>query len=694
MKIKKLLVLLLTVAMVVTLLVMPASAASLSDLGNHWAKDSIDRWVDSGVIGGYPDGTFKPDGSITRAEFATILAKAFGLSGKGDKVFSDVDAHWAKDYIYACAASGIVGGYPDGSFLPDKAITRQEAMKMFVGAMDFTFAFKEGSDATYEDFLKDWFLDGDQVQEWAQYYAAAMVAHGAMQGSKQGDGWILRPTANISRAEVAVILDRVLAGYVGAQNQISTTTLAQEELMGSRIVVHPSASVDVIGYGTGYVELINDTDSESIYREENAFYLLCGDFESWIYFDRVDFNEGQPSYYSMRTFESKRSQSYTQINEDGSESRSESVTEFFYNEETWDLEKVLTYQDGELTNTIYAEMNEDGTPAKIICNDVVRKEYEYNEAGLVTAEIYYYEDGSLEYMNEYTYDENGRIAEDKYTYVNWWNEPVYDEDGNIVGEEQVANEYFYITKHTYDEDGNRVSSKEYTEDEFLINEWGYTYDENGEITQEIYLNYDWYYDENDERVFYESYREEVTYENGNVSERFWHNTNSDGEVISYAKEVFSYDENGREIELACYGLDGLIETIYTTYYDDTWRETSHYTVNAEGVETWKYTYEWSEEDTYGIEKQSYYELGELRWTEEYKNDYMSGESVGTKKDAEGNIISEKYSIGREVEGMWHDHSEHTSVVDNNFNVYDTYYYQILLPEDYENITWEYYHYIY
>ena len=104
---KKLLALVLTLAMLVSMLVVPASAAGLTDISTHWAKDSIQRWVDAGVINGYDNGTFKPNNPITRAEFATILAKALGLSGTSDKKFSDVSG-WATDYIYACAAAGIV----------------------------------------------------------------------------------------------------------------------------------------------------------------------------------------------------------------------------------------------------------------------------------------------------------------------------------------------------------------------------------------------------------------------------------------------------------------------------------------------------------------------------------------------------------------------------------------------------------
>ncbi|HBC94287.1 MAG TPA: hypothetical protein DCZ10_15670, partial [Pelotomaculum sp.] len=85
--------------------------AELKDITGHWAMDSINKLVALDAISGYPDGTFKPDNSITRAEFAAVLVKAFKLEGKGGGVFADTAVHWARDYIAAAAANGVVNGY-------------------------------------------------------------------------------------------------------------------------------------------------------------------------------------------------------------------------------------------------------------------------------------------------------------------------------------------------------------------------------------------------------------------------------------------------------------------------------------------------------------------------------------------------------------------------------------------------------
>ena len=83
------------------------------------------------IIKGYPDGTFKPNKSITRAEFAVIASKYIKDPKATDETFSDVPMnHWAKDAIVKVKAEGLISGYPDGTFKPDAPITRAEAVSI------------------------------------------------------------------------------------------------------------------------------------------------------------------------------------------------------------------------------------------------------------------------------------------------------------------------------------------------------------------------------------------------------------------------------------------------------------------------------------------------------------------------------------------------------------------------------------
>ena len=101
-----------------------------------WYNNAVSTLSNAGIIDGYEDGTFKPDGNITRAEFATIAVRFFEATYDGEDLFSDIAGHWAQDYINEAANAGIVDGYPDGTFQPQQLITRAEAVTMVNRTID------------------------------------------------------------------------------------------------------------------------------------------------------------------------------------------------------------------------------------------------------------------------------------------------------------------------------------------------------------------------------------------------------------------------------------------------------------------------------------------------------------------------------------------------------------------------------
>ena len=107
-----------------------ASSSRFADANNSWAAKEIATLTNAGILKGYNDGTFRPDASITRAEFAAIASRFDKLSG-GTKTFSDVpSSHWAYAAITSAAEKGWVNGYSDGTFRPENAITRAEVVKI------------------------------------------------------------------------------------------------------------------------------------------------------------------------------------------------------------------------------------------------------------------------------------------------------------------------------------------------------------------------------------------------------------------------------------------------------------------------------------------------------------------------------------------------------------------------------------
>ena len=95
-----------------------------------WYNNAVATMVNAGILTGYSDGTFKPNANITRAEFATIAARFLSNSYSLNDRFYDTEGHWAEPYINRAAEVGWINGYSDGSFKPDRAITRAEAVTL------------------------------------------------------------------------------------------------------------------------------------------------------------------------------------------------------------------------------------------------------------------------------------------------------------------------------------------------------------------------------------------------------------------------------------------------------------------------------------------------------------------------------------------------------------------------------------
>ena len=135
-----------------------------------WYNSAVSTLSNAGILDGYEDGTFRPDGNITRAEFATITARFLEASYDGGNRFPDIDGHWAAEYINEAANAGIVDGYEDGTFRPQQNITRAEAVTMVNRTVD------RHPDA---DHLLDNMVTWPDNPESAWYYAQIQEATNA-----------------------------------------------------------------------------------------------------------------------------------------------------------------------------------------------------------------------------------------------------------------------------------------------------------------------------------------------------------------------------------------------------------------------------------------------------------------------------------------------------------------------------------
>ena len=174
------------------------------DLGNHaWAKDAIYRLVDAGVIKGVDDTHYAPANQITRADFAILLVRAWDLSADDLGTFEDVAAtDYFANEVGIASALGIVNGVGDSKFAPKNPITREQMMVMLARTLEAVKAeVKEAPD----DVLAD-FSDADLISDYAVDAVKSMVAGGFIQGANGK----INPQGNATRAEVAVLLDRIL----------------------------------------------------------------------------------------------------------------------------------------------------------------------------------------------------------------------------------------------------------------------------------------------------------------------------------------------------------------------------------------------------------------------------------------------------------------------------------------------------
>ncbi|WP_238178037.1 InlB B-repeat-containing protein [Paenibacillus contaminans] len=173
---------------------------SFSDTAGHWAEATIQQAVQQGVVDGYPDGTFKPDATISRAEFAMLLMNALKPSGAGAELsFTDERdiASWAKKAIAQAVQAGIVSGYDDGSFRPAASISRAELAVMIARAAGANLSANEASG----------FADENEIPDWAKGAVAAVKQLGVISGR---DGNLFAPNDTATRAEAVTILMKLL----------------------------------------------------------------------------------------------------------------------------------------------------------------------------------------------------------------------------------------------------------------------------------------------------------------------------------------------------------------------------------------------------------------------------------------------------------------------------------------------------
>ena len=176
-----------------------------TDMGSHgWAAASVDFLYEGGVTTGTSATTYGPALNITRGDFILMLYRAFGLTASASDGFKDVPANsYYAQAIAVAKALGIAQGGSDGAFRPADPLTREDAMVFLYRTLSRTGRTLAEAPAAYLNR----FSDGSATSSYAQGSVAALVQAGVIQGDNNGR---LNPKGSLTRAEMAVILHRVL----------------------------------------------------------------------------------------------------------------------------------------------------------------------------------------------------------------------------------------------------------------------------------------------------------------------------------------------------------------------------------------------------------------------------------------------------------------------------------------------------
>lgn len=179
---------------------------NLKDIQDHWARKEIEDLAGKGIIDGIDANSFQPDGTMTRAQFVTIIAKALKLQSDGQaSQFLDVSADaWYRNAVYAAYTAGIISGISEKSFAPDAPITREQM------AITMVNAYLHATGKKLEDLVASQevrYSDEGTISAWAKSYVRIASSLGLLSGTTGGQ---FAPADQASRAQAAVVIYRLL----------------------------------------------------------------------------------------------------------------------------------------------------------------------------------------------------------------------------------------------------------------------------------------------------------------------------------------------------------------------------------------------------------------------------------------------------------------------------------------------------
>ncbi|ETT49981.1 Ig domain-containing protein [Paenibacillus sp. FSL R7-269] len=170
-----------------------SAAPAPKDIQGHWAQKQLQSWLDKGYLGGYPDGTVKPNKAITRGEYVALINRLFGFTESATLSFTDVKkSNWVYSEVAKAVKAGYIGGYENNTFRANNPLTRQEAAVIAAKLLKLS---------TSSTPLK--FKDNAQIAAWAKVAVASAADKKIINGYPDGT---FGPKKSLTRAEAVGII--------------------------------------------------------------------------------------------------------------------------------------------------------------------------------------------------------------------------------------------------------------------------------------------------------------------------------------------------------------------------------------------------------------------------------------------------------------------------------------------------------
>lgn len=244
----------------------------------HWAFKYISDLAERKVIQGYDDGSFRPNKTVSRSEWAKMMVDAACITAEDNSVyFTDLTAtHWANKYINA--AKQYLTGYKDGTFRPDQAITREDVAVALVSL--------KGYNTDDVDYSYLTFSDNDTISNYAKAYVAVAIQYDLISGFTDGT---FRGQDTLSRGQAAALLyrgfqlgsaDKVIGGGSDTAIDSNSTTSIEDEYINQAESLNKSDNNTevVVATSVSVSTLVKNVSIDSVYKyttdnRGNIYYL-------------------------------------------------------------------------------------------------------------------------------------------------------------------------------------------------------------------------------------------------------------------------------------------------------------------------------------------------------------------------------------------------------------------------------------